>query len=593
MSIRGAPITFATVACLFLSSCGPDLAGRPYTRDLAPTLERLVTTYADDLATKRFEIVAVFEQPAEQALFRLDPPGPVGAVGISTERARPETGAGALKMSLSDPSQRVVCADSAGAAWSLPRDWSKYHLLLMSVFSPRKLSGFQFAARSGPDLTLAYQHPRMALEPGWNLLRIDLGDLGEQIDLADVRELRFGCDPLDSPVDLYLDDLILVDNARDVFVTPEKEPGDLYVRSRGRRLVVGSVDRFELVFARGQIRQWFDLARDPTCAHNLVGPGPLGPLPVVVPPTGVRSVYLDDNAPWSSLGSAVQTYQSLVDAGPLCAVIQGQWRFAAPDGSVGAEAPVHEWRYTVCHDGRLFVECVGAARGPGFQPSGLGVAFSCDRDRGFHRELLRLEASGAESQPHSYALFSRPERDQSDLLVVPAAALAGEAIDHANDPRLAVMWALPPQPSARGERFLFAAMLRVWPPDIDSIEQADPFAADYARRPTLVLEVGQLVRTDPGDFDNDGFSEGRGYHVIQLDGNTACFTIDGRKRMCFSPVFKIVDVAGRDVWIYRDGKLLRNLHRDADGNVLFEITGVIAKQVLVEITSRPHGADAQ
>jgi poly(3-hydroxyalkanoate) synthetase len=53
--------------------------------------------------------------------------------------------------------------------------------------------------------------------------------MGDHIDLSDIRSLGFGCDPLDSPVDPHLDDLIVADNTRELFATPERQPGDLYV----------------------------------------------------------------------------------------------------------------------------------------------------------------------------------------------------------------------------------------------------------------------------------------------------------------------------------------------------------------------------
>lgn len=102
----------------------------------------------------------------------------------------------------------------------------------------------------------------------------------------------------------------------------------------------------------------------------------------------------------------------------------------------------------------------------------------------------------------------------------------------------------------------------------------------------MTVDAGRLVKTDAGDWDNDGFSEARGYFVLQLDGNVARLRIDGRRRLRFSPVFKLVDVMERDVWIYVNGRLVRNLERDREGNTLFAIPGVIDQETLLEITSQ-------
>ncbi|HSW46044.1 MAG TPA: hypothetical protein VLM89_10785, partial [Phycisphaerae bacterium] len=254
---------------LMLAGCGPMATTRPaYEPALAPTTDRLVAAYGD-LASKRFQILADFETPEQGSLFRFEAGGASNPMTITTERARPETGVGALKLALLNSSQRVAAVDSPDSRWGLFRDFSKYQMLLFSAFSPRELGGFTFSVTSGTDTRLTYQHTRVFLKPGWNLIRIDLADMSEQINLADVREMQFWCDPLDTPIDLYLDDLILVDNRESLFGRPEGEPGDLYVLSQGRRLVVGASERFELVFHRGRIVQWFDLAHDPVRLQNL------------------------------------------------------------------------------------------------------------------------------------------------------------------------------------------------------------------------------------------------------------------------------------------------------------------------------------
>ena len=85
---------------------------------------------------------------------------------------------------------------------------------------------------------------------------------------------------------------------------------------------------------------------------------------------------------------------------------------------------------------------------------------------------------------------------------------------------------------------------------------------------------------------NDGFSESRGHYVLQLDGQVAKVRIDGSDRPRFSPVFKLVDVADRDVWVYMDGRQIKDIYRDDDGNLLFAVPGVVGREVLIEVTSR-------
>lgn len=571
---------------------GPPAA--PYNRDLPPTLDRLVAAY-EDLSSKRFQILADFESPEQGTLFHVEPAGSVSAARISTERARVETGVGSLKMTITDSRQRVVAADSPESQWTLVRDWTKYHLLVMSVFSPRKLGGFNVTIRSGTNAPLSYTIPRLMLNPGWNLLRIDLGDLAEQVNLADVREMQFGCDPLESPVDLYLDDLIITDNSREVFGSPQAAPGQMYVMSQGRRLAIGSAGRFEVVFARGQLRQWYDVAADSAKLHNLLGRGALGPFPVVLPADGSENVVLEDPAQWSGLGIAAEVFQTLLEANPLYARIQGQLRFGTIDSPPDDTSPAHRWVYTIYRDGRIYVECTGAASGLNFQPAGVGMAFTCDGGAGFTRLIAPLDPADAPppstrpasqpvlpAKPARYALFHRDARGAADLLIAPSTPMPARGLDSREDARTGVLWVLP---EVQGS-FSFAALLRVWPADIDAAAQADPLAADYQQPLPIGLEIGRLTRTDPGDFNGDGFSEGRGHYVLQLDGSMAKARIPGQSRMRFAPVLQVIEAAGLDVWAYLDGRQLKESQRDHDGNVTFLIPETLSRESLLEITSR-------
>jgi hypothetical protein len=129
-------------------------------------------------------------------------------------------------------------------------------------------------------------------------------------------------------------------------------------------------------------------------------------------------------------------------------------------------------------------------------------------------------------------------------------------------------------------------MLRVWPTDVDSAAQADPMSADYQQPFPIGLEVGRLGRTDPGDLNSDGFSEAAGYYLIQLDGSIARIRIQAQSHLRFSPVFKVIDVANRDVWAYLDGRQIKEIHRDPDGNALFMVPDILTRESLLEITSR-------
>jgi hypothetical protein len=604
----------SAVACVvWLAGCAPP---QTYHRPLEPVADRLVRAYPD-LSSGRFLIVADFEAVEQGAIFRLAPPTAAGYVGIVSERARPETGAGSLKVRFTSGEQELVIEDVGQGSWTLARDWRRFHLLLISVYSPRTIAGAVLTARSGSQNVAEYQQRGILLHEGWNLLRIDIGDLAERIDVADVRQLRFGCPRLEEPVDLFFDDIVLADNAKDVLASPAAQPGDLYVRAEGRRLRVGVVEQFELVFSRGKIVQWFDLRTDPNRIHNLTGGGALGPTPVVVSAGADGPMRVDEMSGWEKLGTTAESYQKLMEASPVRAMVWGEWRFGSPAtaSAPGAEAPFHRWVYTIYATGKMYVEFAGtvqtaplnkgraaspgvagegeaqanAVAGGGSDAGSVGYLVSCADAEGFQRLLHPPSVAGADAPAAAdglnYVLYHQNGPDKPDLLFTfyrARTAPKARALRHDEEPRLGTLFYGGPADAVT----VWAAMFTVWPHDIDGPQQAEPMALDYTNPMPLTVDAGRLIRTDPGDIDNDGFNETRGHYTLEPDGNVVKARLDGSKRMRFGPVFKIVDVSDCDVWAYVDGIEIRPVARDVDANAIFQIPRVLDKETLVEVTIR-------
>lgn len=570
------------------AGCAP--AGGSYHRPLEPVADRMVRAYAD-LASGRFLIIADFEAVEQGAIFRLAVPTAAAYVGIVPERARPETGAGSLKARFAGEKQELIVEDSGQGNWTLPKDWSRFHLLLVSVYSPRMVAGFVLAVRSGTDKPRECVQRGLVLREGWNLLRIDIDDLAERIDVADVRQLRFGCPATDSPVDLYFDDMVLADNGRDVLGSPSGPPGDLYVRTEGRRIRVGAVERFELAFSRGRITQWFDLGADPNRIHNLSGGGPVGPAPVWVAEDLDTATPLDEESGWERFGVGVEAFQKLVEASAVRAIVWGEWRFGPPaavTSAAGTEGPFCRWVYAVYPTGRVCFEFAGTAGAPGGTADRLGYVVSCAEGKGFRRSVFSTAEGGGASSGTATTngvLYHRDGTSQADLLFsffrATTAPLA-RAIRHNEEPRMGTLF-YGGSPSGIA---VWAGMINVWPHDIDGLPQALPIATDYANPMPVTTDAGRLVPTDPGDLDNDGFNEARGHYTLEPDGNAVKVRLDGHRRMRFNPAFKIMDTADCDVWAYVDGLEIRPIARDADNNAIFQIPRVLDRETLVEVTTR-------
>ncbi|MBU0618119.1 MAG: hypothetical protein KKI02_10415, partial [Planctomycetes bacterium] len=257
-----ARLTILVVPLMTLVSCQQTFrssdaqTGNEQGTPLPPTLARMQRVYPD-LASGRFVCLADLNTLPQAALFRTLGPDETEVrdqPGISVRHSIDETGAGGLRARLSGPEDRLVFDGERSAKLALLRDWQKYNLLLFNIHGPPGGLMLEFTVRSGTETPLRSTRKLFA-EPGWQLYRFDLAEIGEELDLADVRALSWRAPRLSGPVDLYFDDFLLADNTRYLF-GQDADEGELYVVSAGRRIVVGARGRFELAFSDGVIVEW-------------------------------------------------------------------------------------------------------------------------------------------------------------------------------------------------------------------------------------------------------------------------------------------------------------------------------------------------
>ena len=573
----------ATLSLFAFVGCEPlvfNPIGRP--RALPPVSDRVRAAYSD-AASGRFITLADFESVAHAQIFRLVTRQAGRDAEITASRSRPGTGAGALRVAFEDSTEVLVCGNEGATGWSLTRDWSEYHLFLASVYSPRDDVVLAFGARSGEDEPAVYRRPGLPLKRGWNLLRLDLADMAESVNLTDVRELWFWCPGLTSAVELFFDDLILTDNRKDLFASPDGEPGHLYVRLQGRRLHVGAVNRFELVFSRGRIVQWFDLVSDPDRRRNLAGPGAIGPLPVVVDASATVGVDPDDEQQWRGLGPIVQTRQTVREANAVRVVIEGEWLYLpAPGVEPDETTPRHRTTFTIYPQGRIFVRMDCAVATAGWRAEHVGLWVSTDGDMGFRS---RPHPPAMDAEPASYVVYARSAPRQADLLFVLHAPDQGSLlrrVQTARDPRVGTVF-LGATPD--GKTIHYRGLLAVWPVDLDRPANAAAVALDYSHPATVEALVGQVVETEPGDLNNDGFDEASGCHVLALDGNVGRFSFRPHDRLRFYPAFRLLGSADRDVWAYVQGRQITARARDAGGDWIFQIPTILNRETLIEFVA--------
>jgi hypothetical protein len=485
---------------------GPDASAPAESQfQLSPLLMRMRDAYPD-LARGRFVSVADLETPAQVDLFRII--GPDGEQGdrpqptLSILRSRNETGAGSLSATLNAPGDTLALDGVRSDALALTRDWRPYTLLLMSIYGPADGAQLELRVISGTTDPQTWSRT-LAVRPGWNLMRLDVATIGDTIDLADVRCLHWSTPRQTEPLSLYLDDIILADDTR-IVLGDESDTGPLYVATRGRRIVVGVRERFELHWRDGVIVRWASGR-----AANLVDIGGLGPWPVPLAPgwnaSDAAPFGYDDPALFASWGPAVIASQEIVEATPFRVIIAGQWRYvrpgvAAPDE--GAAGPGHAWRYVIYPGGAIYVETRSTPPVAGWPQALVGYALGLDGRHGFRHIAPRPPARG--SVAVAFALLSQVGPVRADLLwswPIAAGIDAQRVLASADDRRLAVLAGVRP---ADGE-VATAHLLRVWPRDIDAAPEAASIASDYRHPAVLAIATG-TARTDaPGDLDHDGF----------------------------------------------------------------------------------------
>ncbi len=565
-----------------LSGCAAPTSGlRASAADekLPPVLERLRKAYPD-LQHGTFVALATFESPKELELFRVE--SPTGETtgraqpALNLLRARDQTGAGSLAARLAQPGDRLTLNARFSRSLAIPADWRPYALMLASYYAPPNGQALEFGIESGGDRPARWQRT-LRLAAGWNLVRQDLAEVGDAIDLANVRAVTWSAIDADT-ADLVLDDLVLADNTAELLKRGDA-PDALYAFRQGRRTHIGAAARFELAFSGGGISYWSDGA----APGNLALRTGLGPWPTPLPERWDAAAFppaYDDPAHYADWGAVVEATTDVAELSAFRAVVVGEWRF----GPVNARpAPRHTWRYTIYADGRVYVRVTSDPAGARWTAPHVGYALAVDGRRGFARVMPLRAAS--EAAP-AWALLARSAEGRADLLCAPSRGeLARRQLFAVtrDDDRTALLIGDAPAEGTVDAAF----MLRVWPPDIDGPPEAESHAADYQFPAELSLQSGRLVRDASGDLDGDGFNESEGLYELEAVQHRVRFVFDPKSRVRHAPLFRVRGISVNRAWVYVEGRVREADDRDADGSLLFTLGRAISAPVQVEVYGQP------
>ena len=561
-----------------------DMAGEQ--AGLPPVLRRMQQVYPE-LASGRFVSLADFESRAQVALFRTigadgvegDRPQP----GLSILRSRNETGAASLKGRLESADDRLLFDGKNSRELALIRDWTPYHLLMMSVYGSDDGATLELEISSGKHTPLSWTHT-LHVRPGWNLVRLDVGTIGESIDLSNVRRLAWRAPEAYDAVEFYLDDLILTDNTRAIVPRTDDEDA-LYVLRRGRRIVVGAPGRFELALADGVIVSWRGPHR-----QNLADPGGLGPWPVPLAANwnaqpGVPVAY-DDPALFVDWGNTVATMQKLVEATTFRAVVEGQWRYvdlasgSEDPGADLATRPGHSWRYVIYPFGRVHVRIESTAPEGGWPGPRVGYAIGLAGRSEF--SIFTPAAAGTARTRPDYLVAAREAESRADLLWTWPRNRGLTRFRELTTPdgrRLAIVAG----DVGVDEAAATVHLLRVWPTDMDDVQVAEALAADYQNTAVITASTGRSVTDAVGDDDQDGYNESDGCYELATDGRALRFDFNPEGRLRFDTLLRVRGTAGTRCWAYARGRRLTDLGRDLDEALLVYLGRVTSTPTTIEL----------
>jgi hypothetical protein len=575
---------------------GCDQFGR--TRPAAvPLAERLKAQYPD-LSEGRFATIADFEQPEQMEIVHTSGSHEsTASLGLTGGVAA--TGGRCLRARLASPQDAIVFSNSGSEQWVLKRDWREYDLLLANIYCPHAstemeltLTAGSAAAReaaggSGGTAVVSAVSP-MLLGTGWNLLRLDLTEAAERLALDDVQELRFTLPKISAPVELRIDDVILVSNRRDIFGTSSNTTGELYIQQRGRRWNLGAGGRFELAFSQGQIVAWYDVAGDPNHLRNLVGGGALGPMPIVLPETpggdlrGVQQ-FID-------LGQTVVARQRVLEMSPVRIVLESDWRFVPAGSAPTPETPYHRWTHCIYPSGHMYVGLECSTQAGHWSAGDMGVALTTldVPESAVYLHPTALLDDPDDLRQTSFAAISPGGEERPGLLFVPSDGRAAPQLDSIRNAAERQLYVIASGGKVQNPVQNWEFLLSIWPPGNTSAPQRVHRALAYAGTPPIEIAIGSAVTDRPGDSDHDGFDERQGCFVVVPEGNRARMYVDARRRAIDAPAFCITGVNDRQAAVYFDQAIL-DAHRmtnDPEGNLVFQIPANLTKRHLIEVYLR-------
>lgn len=552
----------------------------------APTqIDRLIAVHPE-LSGGRFSVIADFEDPRHAQLLSWSGVSPGARFTVDSTAGRRETGGTAVRLSASSPRDTLTISNDHATDWYMRRDWRGFDLLLLAVQAPTKSSlRIEVTAGSGQDRRTS--HTFVPLDRGWNQVRLDLADLAERVPIDDVRELRLGIADGERATELVLDDLILTASTEELFSDTSAGAHGLYARRVGRRLMIGATDRFELVFAGGQIVGWYDLSSDPQRLENLVRGTALGPFPMALRgPDGAPEAATGAINVWGATGT-VAARQRLIEANLVRLRVEVE--LDSSEATRGDGGRTHTI-YTIYRGGDIFVGGdwqLGSAGSTGNAGIGMGFAVASSAACQFQVDSAAGACVGAKlacGDGHSPLAIHWPSPSMANPKTVDSvegATMVAAAMPVGADgvSRFAARLQLAgPGPGSAGDESRTT--------DGSGPPAEPPSEEDACVFRGIAIERGQPLAASALTDRTSGFDPVDGcVHVEPADG-TARLVIDRRKKSAIPLGFAAHLAADHDAWVYVDGLLFSRAVRVNPELLVFQVSAAPNARTVVEVLTR-------
>ena len=517
----------------------------------------------------------------------LDPSTPVQPT-IATPPGSPE--ARSLAFDLNSAAERLVCDLQRAASDGAAQDWSEFGALLLRLWGPPDGADAILLLRSGGPTGFGETVLPLRLSAGWNLLTVDLDSVSRGHERRDMRQLEIIPVIGSKPATFHLDDLVLADRTQ-WYTGQDAGPGELYAYSRGPRVFVGVHERFELVFAEGAISAWYA-----TGPGSLAGLGGLGPWPVFV--ANDWSGSLEQGARGLTLagpldpGMRPAVTQRVLEASATRVVLEGsrELLLAADAADVNSSAELRQCRsrYVVYRDGRVFVQISLEAGSTPWPSDRLGWAVLLDSGTDF--AVAESPPATPEDVPANFALVtSNPPG--ADLLWAPHAA--GDMRWRRFLPRTGSEPSLLLAGETQSQPVMLSTHLLWFCPAGFNAEKAEEIASNYQEPLALQPQAGHLVTDVPADLNHDGYNESEGCYELALQRGRLRFDVLPGSTPRHEPLFRINGTDKTRCWVYADGQALPVETRDAAGQIMFTLPGIIRSPRTIEVYALPEQPELQ